>query len=66
MYEVTHKKSHKKYAVKSIHKEKLDPDLLNSVRKEIDLLSSIKRHRHIIRLYEVYEGESELHLVLEM
>lgn len=56
----------KNYAVKSIEKSKLadNPKNLAALHKEIQILRRID-HPNVIKLYEVYENDLFVHLVLE-
>lgn len=69
VYAWTKKSDGIKYAVKSIHKKKI---LESKRKKDINpLLSEIEimrvlEHQGVIRLYEIYEEETIVHLVLEL
>ena len=54
------------YAIKTIEKKKIleSPRNMVAVRKEIEILRRID-HPHVIKLYEVYENELYIHLVME-
>lgn len=54
------------YALKSVDKHKLKKNKRNvtSLMLEIDILREID-HKHIIKLYEVYDKDKYIHLVLE-
>ena len=47
-----------------IDKSTLQPGQIEKVRIEISLMSAI-RHKHIIRLLEVFESKQHLYMVLE-
>ena len=53
-------------SIKSVNKEKLlqNPRMIQSLYREITIMRKL-RHPNIIRMYEVYENESYVHLVLE-
>ncbi|KAL4475122.1 hypothetical protein ABPG74_001818 [Tetrahymena malaccensis] len=54
-----------KYALKTYEKKKLqDPQKRKNVAREVKILSKIK-HLNIIRLYDVIETNSQLHLLME-
>lgn len=54
-----------KYALKTYEKKKLqDPQKRKNVAREVKILSKIK-HANIIRLYDVIETTSQLHLLME-
>ncbi|KAA6377195.1 MAG: putative Calcium/calmodulin-dependent protein kinase type 1 [Streblomastix strix] len=52
-------------AIKFINKSKIDPTRKQSLLSEIDSMQSMK-HPYIIELYEVYELEDKLCLVMEL
>jgi len=52
-------------AVKTIIKEKLNPEALRRIKDEASMHASL-RHDHICRLLEVIETETHLHLCLEL
>lgn len=55
------------FACKKFLKSKLvDKDELGMLMKEITILRLMKGHPHIVELFEVYETESEVCLVLEL
>jgi cell cycle serine/threonine-protein kinase CDC5/MSD2/calcium/calmodulin-dependent protein kinase I len=51
----------KKYAAKCISKEyitkKKTPDRLNRLHNEIAILRAIENHEHLVKLYDIFEGE---------
>lgn len=53
----------KTYAIKSISKEKVQKKF-NLMKRELEALSLID-HPNIVRLYEIYEDEKYLHLVMD-
>mmetsp|Transcript_7294 Transcript_7294/g.17786 ORF Transcript_7294/g.17786 Transcript_7294/m.17786 type:complete len:550 (-) Transcript_7294:179-1828(-) len=61
----THRKSGKKYAIKSINKRKLDPAQLGELKNEVELLRQLD-HPNIVRLYEVYEHGNKMYLVMQL
>ncbi|OMJ89017.1 hypothetical protein SteCoe_8937 [Stentor coeruleus] len=62
--EAKRKSSGKRYAIKSIQKEVLNNNHL-VMRRELEILSTID-HPNIIRLFESYEDEKYMHLVMEL
>lgn len=60
----THKLTNKQVALKMIEKSALKPGQLEKVAAEVKLMSAI-RHRHVIRLLEVFETNHHLFMVLE-
>ena len=62
VYEVRHKKTGEIRACK--HLSKLDIKNLEKFRNEIDLLRTMD-HPNIIKLYEIFESEHSLYLIME-
>ncbi|OMJ65155.1 hypothetical protein SteCoe_39021 [Stentor coeruleus] len=62
--EAKRKSSGKRYAIKSIQKEVLNNNHI-VLRRELEILSRID-HPNIIRLFESYEDEKYMHLVMEL
>ena len=54
----------KAYAVKSIDKTRLSPTQIESLSREIDILSTVD-HPNIIRYYEIYMDTRYFHIVME-
>ena len=54
-----------KYALKSVNLKKLDPAQLKELRNEVALLKKLD-HPHIVRLYECYETDKSMDLILEL
>lgn len=61
-----HKLTHQKVAIKLLKKENLKnkPRLFEKLQREIALMSLFE-HPHILRLYEVFESDRHLHIVIE-
>lgn len=61
-----YKKTEVTYAIKTIEKAKMLDNLKNltSLQKEIEILRKLN-HKYIIKLYEVYENDLYVHLVIE-
>ncbi|XP_029691852.1 serine/threonine-protein kinase BRSK2-like isoform X2 [Takifugu rubripes] len=53
-----------KVAIKIVNREKLSESVLMKVEREIAILKLIE-HPHVLKLYEVYENNKYLYLVLE-
>jgi len=53
------------YAGKSVSKRKMDKTLIEDLRNEIEVLISLD-HPNVVKLYEVYESQTEIYLVMEM
>lgn len=51
-------------AIKIIDKTTLQPGQIDKVRSEVALMSAI-RHKHIIRLLEVFESNKHMYMVFE-
>lgn len=62
---ITHKKTGAQYAMKSIILNRMKRELLEDLRNEIELLKQCD-HPNIIKLYEYYEDEYRIYLVLEL
>jgi len=60
---VTHTKTKKLYAMKSIEKNKVVK--LGSLRKEIDILRGLE-HPNIMQLHEIIEDSTSLHIITEL
>ena len=58
--------THEKFAIKILKKANLHarPNVYAKIQREIALMSLFE-HPHIIKLYEVFESEQHLHIVLE-
>ena len=54
-----------KFALKSVNLKKLDPAQLKELRNEVALLKKLD-HPHIVRLYECYETDKSMDLILEL
>lgn len=61
----TEKSTGNKVAIKSIKKNKINSDAdLIRIRREIEIMSSLS-HPHIIQVYEVFENQDKIVLVME-
>ena len=60
------KRDGRQFAVKTIDKRKLleHPRNLQAVEREISIMRQLE-HPHIIRLYEVFENDMYVHIVME-
>ena len=59
-----HKQSGKQVAIKIINKNFLEGVDLEQIKSEIDILK-IAKHPNIIKLYEVYENEKYIYIIME-
>lgn len=63
----THKKDGKKYACKSISKDKLHTqEEIESVRQEIQIMHVLSGHEHIVQIVDFYEEKTFVHIVMEL
>lgn len=62
--EGTSLKDKKSYAIKIVTKKKLTPEDETALKDEIDILTNLD-HKHIIRLYEVFDEDAYYYLVTE-
>jgi len=59
------KKDGSKYAIKCIKKSMVEGDDIKLLKREIKIMK-ILDHPHILKLYEVFEDDSEFYLVMEL
>lgn len=59
-----HSQTKKKVAVKIVDKNKIQPNVLAKVEREITIMKLIE-HQNVLQLYDVYESRKNLFLVLE-
>ena len=59
-----HKESGKQVAIKIINKKHLEVTDLEQIKSEIDILK-IAKHPNIIKLYDVYENEKYIYIIME-
>ena len=59
-----HRMTKTRVAVKVVDKKELDPENLMKISREIDIMRQLS-HEHIIKLYQVMETESFIHIVTE-
>lgn len=64
MREGSHRKTKKSFAIKIVTKAKLSEEDEIALKDEIEILEKLK-HRHIIRLYDVFEEEKYYYMVTE-
>ncbi|KAJ8906660.1 hypothetical protein NDN08_003150 [Rhodosorus marinus] len=65
--ECIHRESGDRRAVKVLRKRAILTDRdADRIRREIDIMRSIKEHRHIVRTYGAYEDEKHVYIVLEL
>jgi calcium/calmodulin-dependent protein kinase I len=65
VYKTIHKQSGLNYAVKVICKHAMDEDELIAIHTEISILSEVN-HPNIVQLFEAYETDEKLYLVMEL
>lgn len=56
--------TNKKYAIKSINKEKIAESKINQLTREIKTLLEVD-HPYIVKYYETYDDEKFIHIVME-
>jgi len=59
----THRESGEAVAVKAIQKTRTDS---SAIRREIEILRRVGSHKNIVNLLDVFETETEWHLVMEL
>jgi len=59
------KRTGEKVAIKFIEKKYVDQEELKLLQREIDIMKQVK-HRNVLRLFEIYETDSHLSLVMEL
>jgi serine/threonine protein kinase len=66
VYEVSQSSSKRKFALKTINKEMFNDNIKSilSLHDEINLLRKI-RHPNVLQLYEIFESDINIHLILE-
>jgi len=52
-------------AIKIIEKRNLSPQELDTLNEEVEILQKID-HRHIVKLYDIYETKDHLYMVMEI
>lgn len=62
--EGTHKKSGQSFAIKIVMKSQLTPEDETALKDEINILQDME-HKHIIRLYAVYDESNYFYLITE-
>eukprot|EP01120_Amphizonella_sp_Union-15-10_P007057 TRINITY_DN2347_c0_g2_i1.p1 TRINITY_DN2347_c0_g2~~TRINITY_DN2347_c0_g2_i1.p1 ORF type:complete len:293 (+),score=59.80 TRINITY_DN2347_c0_g2_i1:66-944(+) len=62
--EATSKKDNHKYAVKIIEKSMIKDDI-RLLKQQIDLMKRLE-HSNIVKLYEIYESEEKVYIVMEL
>jgi calcium/calmodulin-dependent protein kinase I len=63
--EGTDRKSGEKVAIKFIEKKFVDQEELKLLEREIDIMKKVN-HRNVLRLFEIYETDQHLSLVMEL
>mmetsp|Transcript_27565 Transcript_27565/g.60675 ORF Transcript_27565/g.60675 Transcript_27565/m.60675 type:complete len:398 (+) Transcript_27565:161-1354(+) len=65
VYRCVHRESGRSYAVKEVLSENYDtPD--QNIKEEIDSLKKLKDGPYIVKLWDVFEGPDETHLIMEL
>ena len=66
VFEATHVAKNRKFAVKTINKTMFEGNVKSalSLRDEVSLLRKI-RHPNVLQLYEIFESDKNIHLVIE-
>ena len=55
------------YACKSIAKENLNSqELVDNVRREVHILERLRHQPHIVTIYDVFEEEEKIHVIMEL
>eukprot|EP00562_Extubocellulus_spinifer_P028210 CAMPEP_0178645634 /NCGR_PEP_ID=MMETSP0698-20121128/18934_1 /TAXON_ID=265572 /ORGANISM="Extubocellulus spinifer, Strain CCMP396" /LENGTH=524 /DNA_ID=CAMNT_0020286713 /DNA_START=428 /DNA_END=2002 /DNA_ORIENTATION=- len=62
--EATSQEAGQLYALKKIHKNWVEDDFLEEVRNEVNILRTL-HHPNIVRVYDVFESETEIYIVME-
>lgn len=65
VWEVENKHTNKKFAIKRVKKRSYNEKSLDKMKDEIEFLREMD-HPNIIRLYESYEDESMMYIVMEV
>ena len=61
----THRITKNVYAIKTIDLCKIKVDQLDSLRNEVNIMKMLD-HPNVVKLFETFEEENKLHLVLEL
>ena len=66
VYEVVNSTTKRKFALKTISKEMFKDNIKSmlSLHDEVNLLRKI-RHPNVLQLYEIFESDNNIHLILE-
>jgi len=64
VYEATHRKEGNKVAIKVIEKSMLQDDI-KLLKREIDIMKKVS-HNNILKLFEIYESETRVCIVMEL
>jgi len=64
--EAIKKSSDEKFAIKIMDKRRFTSSQLDLIKMEVKLMDVVKGHKNVVRLYEVYESNEFLWLVLEL
>ncbi|CAI5481211.1 unnamed protein product [Closterium sp. Yama58-4] len=63
---VMHRKSHERYACKTVDKRRMSQDQLARLRTEFDILKRVSSHQSVAALVDQYEDSTYVHFVLEL
>ncbi|CAI5503336.1 unnamed protein product [Closterium sp. Naga37s-1] len=63
---VMHRKSHERYACKTVDKRRMSQDQLARLRTEFDILKRVSTHQSVAALVDQYEDSTCVHFVLEL
>ncbi|CAI5954599.1 unnamed protein product [Closterium sp. NIES-64] len=63
---VMHRKSHERYACKTVDKRRMSQDQLARLRTEFDILKRVSTHQSVAALIDQYEDSTCVHFVLEL
>ena len=62
---ITHRKTGKKYALKAVRLNRMKPDKIEDLRREIEIMKALD-HPNIIKLYQTFEDHSYIYMVMEL
>lgn len=62
---ITHRHTGKKYALKAVRLNRIEPDKIADLRREIEIMKALD-HPNIIKLYQTFEDHSYIYMVMEL
>jgi calcium-dependent protein kinase len=62
---ITHRLTGKKYALKAVRLNRMKPDKIVDLRREIEIMKALD-HPNIIKLYQTFEDHSYIYMVMEL